>query len=359
MQKSNREKERIGLNTIKAGIIGYGLSGAVFHAPTIHAAEGLELVKVVTSREEEVRKDWPGVQVVQDPEALFRDPDLDLVVVATPNTLHYPLAEQALKAGKHVVVEKPFVIHADEGIALARLAQEKGRVLSVYHNRRWDNDFLTVKKWIEEGRLGNIHTFQVRFDRFRPQVRDRWREKDLPGAGILYDLGSHLIDQALTLFGDPETVFGDVQAQRPGAETEDYFHIVLGYENGLRAILHAGSMVKQPGPRFEVHGSRGSLVKYGMDSQENSLKQGMKPGDPGWGEDDPECYAEVTLEEGGQTVTETVPTLRGRYEDYYRNLVQSVTRGVPAPVTAEDGVRVIRVIERVKESCANQKTLSL
>ncbi|MFC4075337.1 oxidoreductase [Salinithrix halophila] len=342
---------------IKVGIIGYGLSGKVFHAPIIGATEGLQVTKVVTSRREEVRRDWPQVSVTEEPKDLIMDPDIDLVVIATPNTLHYPLAKEALQAGKHAVVEKPFTIHSEEGEELARIAEEKGLALSVYHNRRWDNDFLTIKSCMEQGHLGEVHTWKTHYHRYRPLVRDRWRETAGEGAGTLFDLGSHLIDQALHLFGEPDTVWGDVLIQRDGAGAPDYFHLVLGYGDYRRVDLRSSSIVKGAGPRFEVHGSKGSFIKYGLDGQEEALKQGAKPGDAGWGEDDPCNYGQLTLDRHGETVIETVPTLRGCYEEYYRQIRDALTHGAPVPVTAGEATRVIRVIERAMESSRTGRAL--
>ncbi|PTX58888.1 scyllo-inositol 2-dehydrogenase (NADP+) [Melghirimyces profundicolus] len=342
---------------IRTGLIGYGLSGSVFHAPLIRAVPDLELLKVVTGRRRQVTEELPDVLPVEKAEELFDDPGIDLVVVTTPNRLHYVQAKKALEAGKHVVVEKPFTLRVDEAWELTRLAEAKGLFLSVFHNRRWDSGFLTLRRYIGEGRLGEVHTYRARFDRFRPEVRNRWKERDPEGGGTLYDLGSHLIDQALLLFGEPRTVWADVRNQRVGSTTPDWFHLVLQYENGRRVILDSGSMVLEPGPTWEVHGTRGSYIQTGMDSQEESLKRGLRPGDPGWGEEPAEHHAFLT-ESGEEGLRkERVRSLKGRYETFYRGVRDAIREGRPAPVTPVEATRVIRVIERAIQSSRTGQVL--
>ncbi|MDD1677754.1 MAG: Gfo/Idh/MocA family oxidoreductase, partial [Methanomicrobiales archaeon] len=248
------------------GLVGYGLAGSVFHAPLIRSVPQLRLAKVVTSRREQVAKDLPGVATVPGIDDVLSDPAIDLVVVASPSANHFEHARAALLAGKHVVVDKPVATTSREAGELIELAASRGRVLSVFQNRRWDNDYLTVKHCIEQGWLGKVFHYEVHFDRFRPRINTGWREEPGAGAGILYDLGAHLIDQSLHLFGMPRAVTADVIAQRAGAKVEDYFHLVLDYLP-LRVILHAATLVVQPGPRFIVHGDGGSFLKYGIDGQ--------------------------------------------------------------------------------------------
>ncbi|MBO8163421.1 MAG: oxidoreductase [Brevibacillus sp.] len=345
------------MKKVQVGLIGYGLSGKVFHAPVIQSVEGLELKTVVSSSPQKVHADYPSMEVVGSVEELCRDDQIDLVVVATPNTTHYPFAKQALLAGKHVVVEKPFVNSVAEGEELIELAESRKRLLSVYHNRRWDNDFLTLKQILHAGMLGEVHTYVSHYDRYRPGVRDRWREQTLPGSGVLYDLGSHLIDQALHLFGCPRTVWGDVFPQRPGARVDDYFHLVLGYDSGLRVHLNAGSIVKQTGPRFQVHGTKGSFFKYGLDPQEEALRQGKKPGSPGWGEDEERHYADVTVEAGKLTVRGKVETIPGAYQAYYEGIYHAIVEAQPVPVPAAEALHTIRVIEMAVKSSREGRVL--
>lgn len=347
------------MKPIQVGLVGFGFSGSTFHTPIIQTIKELHIRTVVSSKPDKVHQHLPGVNVVETVEEVLEDPHIDLVIITTPNETHEPYVKAALLAKKHVVVEKPFVIRTEEADQLIRLSQQQQRLLSVYHNRRWDNDFLTVKKCIQSGILGEVHTYKAHFDRYRPEVRNRWREQDLPGSGILYDLGSHLIDQALHLFGMPSNIFADLQAQRPGAKTTDYFHLILGYENGLRVLLHGGCMVKNAGPRFEIHGTRGSLIKYGMDSQEEALKQGSKPGDPGWGKDQPENYAVITTDFEGLELSGTIETETGSYEAYYQGIASSILSGTPLPVTAGEARNTIYLIEMAQQSHNQKQMISL
>jgi len=343
--------------SIRVGLVGYGLAGSVFHAPLIESVEGLSLTAIVTSQTETVKQDYPQVEVVPTFERLLERDDIELVVVAAPNVTHHDFARRALEAGRHVVVDKPFVIHAAESDDLIDLALRQHVVLSVFQNRRWDNDFLTVRQLLEGYLLGEITTCEIHYDRFRPEVNSRWREQPLPGSGTLYDLGAHLIDQALFLFGTPQTVWADVGAQRQGAQVDDYFHIVMGYGQ-RRVILHAGSLVREEPPRFQLHGSKGSFLKYGLDPQEDQLKEGMRPGDPGWGQDDPDMYGVVTIHAGGVEIKGTVTTLAGRYEAYYQGMVEAIAQGRPAPVAPEDARNTARVIDCALKSQQEQRVIT-
>ncbi len=345
------------MKRITVGLVGYGLSGAIFHTPIIRTIQELVITKVASSNSLKVHKDLPDVSVVADPEKIFGDGGIDLVVICTPNHTHYELARMALLAGKHVVVEKPFVKSSAEADALIQLADERHLLLSVYQNRRWDNDFLTVKRCIESGLLGRIHTYEVHFDRYRPLTKN---EPDRPGSsnwGILYGLGPHLIDQALCLFGSPTTVAADIYTYRSGINAADYFHIVLGYDR-LRILLHSGSMVKRPGPRYQVHGDKGSVIKFGMDSQEVLLRQGKDPTDPLWGRDVPEWHAELTTEIDGLPIIGKIETVKGAWEFYYQSIVTTLTAGGAPPVLAKEAKNTIKVIEQAIQSNEERKIIS-
>jgi scyllo-inositol 2-dehydrogenase (NADP+) len=333
---------------IKTGLIGYGFGGSVFHAPLVLAVPELRLKSVVTSRKEAVAKDLPGVDVVGTVAELLDDPEIQLVVVASPSTTHFEVAMAALRAGKNVVVDKPFATTVREAEALLQLAEDRKLFLSVYQNRRWDGDFLTVKQCIAEGLLGTIFHYEAHFDRFRQQIKSGWREGTERGSGIVYDLGAHLIDQAVQLFGMPHAVTADILIQRSAGQADDYFHIVLHYGR-MRAILHAATLVCAPGPHFAVHGDAGSFLKYGMDPQEEALKSGARPGDPGWGVDPPENYGELVAADGSQR---KIPTLVGGYERYYQGVAASLLHGAPNPVDpagARDGLAVIEAAMRSSE----------
>jgi scyllo-inositol 2-dehydrogenase (NADP+) len=336
------------------GLIGYGLGGSVFHAPMIVAAPGLKLARISSrsANRDEVLRAYPGVALDETPQAMLADPGIALVVVCTPNASHYMLAREALLAGKHVVVDKPFVLSSAEGEDLIALARERNLQLSVYQNRRWDGDFLTLRRSVESGELGEVHTYRAHFDRYSPEVKKRWKEEPRPGSGVLWDLGSHLIDQVLLLFGTPHSVTAHLSVQRKGAQVEDSFELLLDY--GSRKIaLHAGAQVCAPGPRYEVHGTRGSFVKFGVDTQEDALKRGARPGDEGWGRDIPANYATITSAADGARAVETIP---GSYEQYYRGMYEAIAGGQAVPVAAADALNVVRVIECAQRSHHERRT---
>jgi scyllo-inositol 2-dehydrogenase (NADP+) len=329
----------------------------VFHAPILQAVAGLELTTVVSSKPERVLHDLPDVRVVADLQDVLEDEKIGLVVITSPNTTHYDYARRAMLAGKHVVVEKPFTVTTEEADALAALALEQGVLLSVYQNRRFDNDFLTIQELLRTGLLGEIVSYEAHFDRWRPQVQVRWREQDLPGSGTLYDLGSHLIDQALVLFGTPRTVYAELKKQRKNAEAVDAFHLVLQYER-QSVNLRCSALVREPGPRYVLHGTKGSFRKFGIDSQEDALRAGNGPGAAGWGADREEWYGTITTEVGGLTVEGRIPTLRGRYESYYEQVAAAIETGSALPVTAVEARNTIRVIELAMQSHATGQALA-
>ncbi|WP_448100562.1 oxidoreductase [Luteibacter jiangsuensis] len=343
------------MQPIRTGLIGYGTAGAVFHAPLIAAASGLRLDAIASRRADEIARDFPEAKAYENPQSLVDDPDIELVAVATPNETHAALARAALEAGKHVVVDKPFTLDAGEAEALISLADAVGRKLSVFHNRRWDSDFLTVRRLVDDGRLGEIAYYEAHFDRFRPEIKQGWRETEAPGAGLLYDLGAHLIDQALVLFGLPQAVTADVTRQRAAARADDYFHVVLDYGR-RRAVLHASVLVRDPGPRYLMHGDGGSFVKYGIDAQEAALREGRRPGGEGWGEDDPALFGRFTDADG--TVA-TIDSLPGRYTAFYDGVAASIRDGAPLPVEAREARDVIRVIEAAQISARERRTTFL
>ena len=334
------------LENINVGLIGYGFGGRVFHAPFIDAVAGLSLTAVVTSQADKVAADFPDVRVVGDTAVLLTDPAIDLIVISTPNTSHFSLAEQALKAGKHVVVDKPFTIDTAEADALIDMAEKTGLILSVYQNRRFDSDYRTLKQLVEQGKLGQIHTYQAHYDRFNPTVGSGWRERDEPGTGVLYDLGAHLIDQAVDLMGRPDSVWADLGDQRAGAQADDYFHVVLRFGE-RRAIVHGGSLVAQPPFHFAVHGDGGSFIKHGLDPQEDALLAGKRPYSPGWGVE-PEALHGELVKLNGESIR--VPSLRGGYEDFYAGMVKAIVDGGDVPVTAVSARNVIAIIQAAQES---------
>jgi scyllo-inositol 2-dehydrogenase (NADP+) len=343
------------MDAINVGLIGYGMAGSVFHAPLIASEPRLHLKSVVTSRAAQVTRENPGVEVVAEPEAIFKDPAVQLVVVATPNQTHFALARQALLAGKPVVVDKPFTITLAEADELVALAERKGLLLSVFHNRRWDGDFRTVRQLLAEELLGNISFFESRFNRFRPQIKRGWREEPGAGSGLYYDLAPHLIDQALTLFGLPQSVFLDVAHLRSQGSQDDYFHMLLDYE-GLRAILHASNLVCHPGPRFTLHSESGSYIKFELDPQEQNLKDGIRPGMRSWGLAETRSNGTIFLADGSQ---HSVPTLPGTYEHYYAGIAEALLNGTPPMVTAQEARDVMLVLTAGLRSAYEQRTIRL
>ncbi|PFA70497.1 oxidoreductase [Bacillus sp. AFS015802] len=343
------------MQPIKVGLAGYGFSGQSFHRPLLSHLEEYHIEAVMSSNEEKVLNDIEGATVVSSLGELLQE-DIDLVVITTPNHLHYQMIKQSLLSGKHVIVEKPFVTDSREGEELLTLAEERGLHLSVFHNRRWDADFLTIQKLLKEETLGKIYTYEAHFDRFRPTIKDRWKENKMEGAGVLYDLGSHLLDQALTLFGTPKWVQADVFPQRNPDKAEDYFLITLGYDV-LRVQLYSRSIVLDPGPRYQVHGRKGSFVKHGMDRQEDDLKAGKNPLSEEWGMEDEENWGLLTTILEEEVTSEVIPSEKGDYTQYYLGMYDSIKRNRPLPVDPRDALLVIKIIEACKESAETGRTI--
>ncbi|KLV05593.1 oxidoreductase [Photobacterium aquae] len=339
---------------IKTAVIGYGFSAQTFHLPFIVSLPEFELVAISSSKGDRVSQDYPSVCCYSTAESLICESDAELVIITAPNDVHFALAELALRHNKHVVIEKPFVTKVADGQALITLAAEKGLVLSVYHNRRWDGDFLTVKSLVEAGKLGDVKCFESHFDRFRPQVRQRWRELAADGGGILFDLGPHLLDQALALFGLPEAITAQCLITRDGATTVDYVDMVLHYPNMI-ANLHADLHSAGPNRRFTVKGSKGTYEKQGLDPQEDRLKAGVLPVAEDWADEIPEQYGRLYTEEG----VEPVATERGGYQHYFRAVAKAIRHGEPVPVSAEDALWNIRLIEMALESSQSGKTVTV
>ncbi|MCW3478437.1 oxidoreductase [Neisseriaceae bacterium JH1-16] len=336
---------------IRVALIGYGYAGRVFHAPLLQAVPGLHLTLVGSSRPDEVRAALPGVAVLPPEQALLQ-PDIDLVVIATPNDSHAPLARQALEAGKHVVVDKPFALDLAEAQGVAALAAERGRVLSVFHNRRWDSDFLAVRAAIGDGLLGEVAHFESHIDRYRPQVRERWRESAVPGGGIWCDLGPHLVDQALQLFGQPLAVSAQLARQRDGAQAVDWVHVLLDY-GPRRVVLHASMLVAGGSPRFTVHGSRGSLVKVSADIQERQLLAGLTPRSAEWGIDD----EPARFYDGADGSVRDLAVPRGFQQAYYEQLRDALLGKGSNPVAPEQALAVMRVIEAAQQSAEQERVI--
>ena len=323
---------------------------------------GLELASVVTSNPErvaDVRAAHPGAQVLPSADDLFAAAgDLDLVVVATPNRAHFPNAMNAIEAGLHVVVDKPLAVSAEQGEQLAEAAASRPVVASVFHNRRWDGDFLTLRRLVGDGALGDVVRLESRFDRWRPEVdTEKWREGGGPedAGGVLFDLGPHLIDQALELLGPARSVYGEVRVLRPGAQVDDDFFVALEHESGARSHLWGSMLAAQPGPRLRALGPKAAYVKHGLDVQEEALRSGGSPSDPGFGEEPDSAWGLLGTEEESSPV----PTKRGRYVEFYEGMERAVREGEPPPVSLTDGVETLRVIEAARRSSDERAVVPL
>jgi predicted dehydrogenase len=347
---------------INVGLIGFGMAGRVFHAPFITNVPGLHLSKIRETRPANIaviKSKYPEAEIVSDSKAIFEDADIKLVVIATPNASHVPLATEALQAGKHVVVEKPFTVTSEEADALIALAQSTGRLLTIFQNRRWDSDFKTVRKIIEGGMLGNVVEYEAHFDRFRNYLKpDTWKEEEAPGSGLLYDLGSHLIDQALCLFGLPAEVSADLRTQRQNSRITDSFHLMLHYPH-LRVILRAGMLVREPGPRYKVYGNKGSFLKYGLDVQEEALKADFSPKDTeNWGVEPEEIWGKLNTELNGLHIVGKVESKAGDYTAFYSNVYKALLGEEELQVKPEQARNTIRIIELAMQSHAEKRSVN-
>ena len=327
-------------NSIRVGLVGFGFVTKTFHIPLLRGTPGYQITAISSSHPQDVLAMLPDVEVLNSAEDLATHPDLDLVVVASPNDSHARLAELAMRSGHNAVVEKPFTITVKEARYLGAVAEENHVLLSVFHNRRWDSDFLTIRNALHQNLLGRVVRYESRIDRYRPDVRDRWRERPGPGAGLLYDLGPHLIDQALLLFGIPDDVEATIAQQRSGARTDDFFQLVLRYGEMI-ATLEAGSLVSGGTPRFAVHGDRASIVKRKPDIQEDQLRAGMLPGAEQWGQDPDDAVLYI----GQGALTQPVPAARGDQRGFYVALREAMRGKGPNPVTAQQGAAVMAIIE--------------
>jgi predicted dehydrogenase len=339
---------------VRVGLIGYGYAGKTFHAPLIQSVTGLQLTIVGSSKRETVLADLPGVTVCSDVEEVATHPEVDLLVIASPNESHYSLAATALRAGKHVVVDKPFTVKVGDARSLVQLAEERGQLLSVFHNRRWDSEVLATKAIVESGVLGEISHFETHIDRFRPQVRQRWREQTGPGAGLWFDLGPHLIDQAVQLFGLPQTICASFAVLRKGGETDDWAHVQLNYRS-LRVILHTSLLVSGGVPRSVLHGTLGSWAKFGADVQEKQLAAGIEPGSPGFGHDpDPGI-----LYEGATGKQTKIPAPIANQAEYYVGIRETLWSRQPNPVPPQQASAVMSILDTSFQSGATGRVLTL
>ena len=343
---------------IRVGLIGYGYAGKTFHAPLIRSVQGLLLTHIGSTKPAVVLADLPGLTVASA-EDISTHPEVDLVVIASPNESHFPLAAAALRAGKHVVIDKPFTVTLAEARALRDIAQKHGRLLSVFHNRRWDSEILATKAILDSGLLGEVSHYECHMDRFRPTVRKRWREDPGPGAGLWFDLGPHMIDQALYLFGLPTSVSAAFAVLRKGGKTDDWAHVQLNYEregaDRLRVILHSSLLVSGGGPRSTLHGTRASWVKFGADVQEPQLVSGMLPDDPAFGVDSNPGIV-INGENGARM---EIASPKGNQRMYYVDVCDAIHNQRPPTITAKAAVAVMAVLETSFKSGTQGQVLPL
>jgi predicted dehydrogenase len=357
---------------IGVGIVGFGLGGRVFHAPFVSAVPGLRLAAILQRQGDEAAKVYPAARIVRSFDAMIADKAVDLVVVTTPNATHFDFARQALEAGKHVVIDKPFAATSEEALKLGQLAKSKGLLAIPFHNRRWDGDFLTVKKLIAEQAVGRLVSFESHFDRFTPVPRTGiWQEAENPANGMLFDLGSHLVDQALALFGAPDSITASVRSDRDGTAIEDAFDITLSYPaangKGLLAHCRTSYLACDNSPRFLLHGTKGSFRKHGLDPQEPALVGGAKLprlGSPEvWLQENESAWGALTVAPNPaapqKLVVSAVKTELGDYRGYYANVRDAILGAAPLALTAEDGYRVIRLLELARQSSAEGRTLKV
>jgi len=346
------------MQVINVALCSYGMSGQVFHGPLLEAHTGFKIEKILERTKNNSRGRHPSSEIVRQFSSILEDPAIELVIVNTPDHLHYEMAEQVLKAKKHVVVEKPFTLKSFHAGELIRLARKANVVLTVFQNRRWDGDFLTVREIIENRKLGRLVEFESHFDRYRNHMQDSWKESDTTGTGTLYNLGSHLIDQALRLFGMPERLFCDSRLLRDGARTDDSFDLFLHYPD-VKCLLRSSYLVREPGPRFILHGTAGSYLKWGVDPQEEMMNQGAVPGSEDWGMEPESAWGRINTEFNGTRLQGAYPTMPGNYLAFYDNVYAAIRHGASLQVTAEQACDVVRIIEAAYESSRKGMVINL
>ncbi len=345
------------MQQIKTGIVAFGKAARIFHAPVLNYLPQFNLAKVVERHNNESQKFYPEVEVIRSTDALLEDPDLDLVVITTPNDSHFSLARQCLEAGKHVVVDKPFTTSSDDARKLIELAKDKGKLVNAFQSRRWDGDFKTLNKLAKQDLLGGLVELESRYDRFRNyQKPNAWREKAGEGTGVFFDLGPHLIDQALVLFGFPESISADIRIQRDGGMADDHFEVILDYGT-VKVSLRGGMLVRSRTHRFLLHGTNGSFIKYGMDPQEEALIAGGSPADPGWGVESEEQWGLLDTSYKGLHIKGRIETETGGYQEYYENIAEVLQEEALPAVTEDQMIATIRIIELAHQSSREKRVL--
>lgn len=344
---------------IKTALASFGMSGKVFHGPLLKVNSGYEVVTVLERSKELSKELFPEAKIVRSYDAILNDNDIELVIVNTPDKLHYEMAKAAILKGKNIVVEKPVTLKSEEAADLIKLAREKGVVFSVFQNRRWDADFRTVKKVIEEAKFGRLIEFESHFDRYRTYIApNTWKEEGDEYSGVLYNLGSHMVDQAFVLFGRPNAVIAHLKIVRRNGVVTDYYDIRLEYD-GFAALLKCSYLVKDTGPRYTIHGEYGTFHKYGIDAQEELMKAGNLPLGDDWGKEEPEDWGTLVYEEDGEEVEELIESIPGDYNIFYKNIYDAVRNGAELLVKPEEALEVLKILEACLQSNHEKRTVVL
>ena len=347
------------MNPIKTALLSYGMSGEIFHAPLLAVDSNFSLATVLQRNSEKAKSRYPDIRIVRKIDDIMKDDSIELVVINTPNESHFEYATLALDAGKHVVVEKPFTVTVQDADKLINLAVTKNRILTVFQNRRWDGDFMTVKKVLENNWVGKVAEFELHYDRYRNYIEaNTWKEEEGPGTGILYNLGSHMLDQVVMLFGMPNEVDARIGIQRPNGKVEDFYDIRMHYDS-FQTIVKSSYLVREATPRYILHGTEGSFIKYGIDPQEQALKDGRIPGSQGWGSEGREFWGKLNTTLGGLHYEGLVETLPGNYSAFYKNVFHAIRNNEPLAVKPEESKDVIRLIEACYESHKLRKAVKV
>lgn len=347
------------MQPINTALLSFGMSGQVFHAPFLKVHPGFHFYAVWERTKNLAQEKYPGIKTWRSLEELLADEKIELLIVNTPSGTHYNYAKKCIEAGKHTVVEKPFTATVQQGEELIQLAKQKNVLLSVYQNRRYDSDYKAIKKVVDENLLGEIVEAEFHYDRFSEQLSYKvHKETPGPAVGALYDLGAHLIDQSLQLFGMPDAVFGDIRIVRPLSQVDDYFELLLYYKK-LRVRLHCSYLVREPLPAYQLHGSKGSFIKHKTDVQEAALLEGKTPDTPDWGREPEHLKGMLHTERDGKIIKEYLPSFQGSYIDYFEGMYQAIRNNKSVPVSAEDGLNVIRIIEAAFKSNREKKVIEL
>jgi scyllo-inositol 2-dehydrogenase (NADP+) len=342
---------------ITTALLSYGMSGEVFHGPLLEAHSGFEIVSVY--QRDHSKQSRHNYHLAHSPSDIFKDPSIALVVVNTPNETHFKYAMEALKAGKHVIVEKPFTVSVKEADELISFAKKQNLILTVFQNRRWDGDFLTLQKVLSERLVGTLVEIEMHYDRFRNYIdSNSWKEESNPGVGILYNLGSHMLDQVLLLFGKPDYVNASMGIQRPQGKVNDYYDIRMQYA-GFNVIVKSSYLVREPGPRYSVHGTEGSYIKYANDPQEQALKEKQIPGSPGWGSEHRQWWGKLNTTLDSLHFEGQIETLHGNYLGFYDNVYQAIVHGGELTVKPEQARNVIRLIEACIQSDQEKRSVKV